>query len=62
MFAGASPDPEKLESIQEALGWYNKMLKGKEFATGAEVTIADHSLAATVSTIVAAGELRLTCY
>ncbi|CAL4124569.1 unnamed protein product [Meganyctiphanes norvegica] len=49
------PEPEKLEKAMEALGWMDSWLEGKSYITGDNVTVADHSLVATVSTIVAAG-------
>lgn len=49
------PDPEKLEKLHEALGWLNMWLEGKSYISGDNVTVADHSLVATVSTFVATG-------
>merc|ERR1711915_755813 len=56
MFRGQEkPDPEKLEKLNEAFGWLNGWLEGKKFITGDNVTVADHSLVASVSTFVAGG-------
>uniref|UniRef100_W6MEZ5 Glutathione-S-transferase-like-1 protein n=1 Tax=Coenobita clypeatus TaxID=474045 RepID=W6MEZ5_9EUCA len=48
-------NPEKLEKLHEALGWLNTWLAGHDFAVGNNITVADHSLSATVSTFKAAG-------
>jgi len=55
MFSGATVDPSKLEKVQEALGYLNGYLEGNTYAIGGDITIADHALAATVSTFKAAG-------
>merc|ERR1711915_32582 len=56
LFRGANkPDPEKLEKLQEALGWLNGFLEGDDYAVGNSVTVADHTLVASVSTFEAAG-------
>jgi len=55
MFSGAEVDPAKLEKLQEALGYLNGFLEGQEYATGDVITIADHALAASVSTFKAGG-------
>lgn len=52
---GQKPDPAKLEKLQEALGWLNKFLMEYTFAAGNKVTIADHCLVSTVSTIESLG-------
>jgi len=54
-FHGAAKDPAALASLQEALGWLDASLKGRLYACGDDVTIADHALAASVSTIKASG-------
>ena len=51
MFAGASFDPEKLSKLQDALKFFDIFLEGHDFAVGNSLTVADLSLAATVSTI-----------
>lgn len=55
VFRGARPDPEKLENVYEALGWLNLYLKNSDFVAGPNVTIADHGMVGTTSTMVAAG-------
>lgn len=51
MFGGAPKDEEKLKKLEEALGFMNTFLEGNKYAAGDKITIADHSLLATVSTI-----------
>lgn len=56
MFRGEKTlDPEKLEKIHEALGWLNTWLSGHDFAVGNNITVADHTLTASVETFRAAG-------
>lgn len=55
LFHGSSIDHENLSSIQEALGWLDGYLEGHEWAVGDTITIADHNLAASVSSIQACG-------
>lgn len=40
-----------MERVQEALCWLDGFLSGNKFAAGDNITIADHTLLATVSTI-----------
>lgn len=54
LFGGASPDPEKLEKLYEALGWLDSYLLDT-FIAGPKPTIADHALVASVSTFAAGG-------
>jgi len=51
MFGGAPRDEEKLKKLEEALGFLNTFLEGSKYAAGDNITIADHSLLASVSTI-----------
>uniref|UniRef100_A0A0P4W863 GST N-terminal domain-containing protein n=2 Tax=Scylla olivacea TaxID=85551 RepID=A0A0P4W863_SCYOL len=52
MFQGEKElNPDKLARLQEALGWLDGFLSGHKFAAGDNITIADHILLATVSTI-----------
>ncbi|KAG0713704.1 Glutathione S-transferase 1, isoform C [Chionoecetes opilio] len=44
-------NPEKLERLQEALGWLDGFINGHKFVAGDNITVADHTLLATVSTI-----------
>ncbi|XP_050739352.1 glutathione S-transferase 1-like isoform X2 [Eriocheir sinensis] len=52
---GQKPDPANLEKLKEALGWLNRFLTEYTFAAGNKVTIADHCLISSVSTIEAIG-------
>ena len=51
LFRGEEFNPDKLARLQEALGWLDGFLSGHKFAVGNNITIADHTLLATVSTI-----------
>jgi len=51
IFAKAPADPEKLKKLEEALGWFNTYLEGQKYAAGDNLTLADISLTATVSTM-----------
>ncbi|KAG0722493.1 Glutathione S-transferase 1, isoform D [Chionoecetes opilio] len=55
MFRGGSIDEEKLTKLHEALEWLDGFLAGHKWAVGDNITVADHSLAASVSTFKAAG-------
>lgn len=48
-FAGQEPQPEKLEKINEALGYLNLFLEGQNWVAGDSMTIADICLVVTVS-------------
>lgn len=43
-------DPEKKAKCEEALGYLNTILEGKQYAAGEYLTIADMALVATIST------------
>lgn len=60
MFHGESLDPEKLEKLQEALSLLNGFLSGHKWAAGDVITVADHSLAASVSSFTATGVVDLS--
>ncbi|KAF2885297.1 hypothetical protein ILUMI_20885 [Ignelater luminosus] len=49
LFGGASYDPDKLAKCQEALKFLDTFLEGQEYAAGSNLTLADLSLVATVS-------------
>lgn len=51
----APADPEKLKKLEEALGFLNTFLEGQTYVAGNNLTIADISILATVSTFVLAG-------
>lgn len=59
LFENATPNPANLESLQEGLGWLNSYLEGQSYVTGSDVTIADHALLATASSIEASGNAVL---
>jgi glutathione S-transferase len=50
MFAKAPSDPEKFKKIEESYEWLNKFLENQKFVAGANLTIADLSIIASVST------------
>ena len=50
LFGGKKPDPSKLESFHTALGILEGFLEGQKFSAGNELTVADHSLIASVAT------------
>lgn len=54
IFAKAPADPEKFKAIENAFGFLNTFLEGHKYAVGNELTIADISLVATVSSYEAA--------
>ena len=57
LFGGlAAPEADKLEKVHEALGWLDGYLDGQDYAAGDTVTIADHSLVASVATFAATGQ------
>ncbi|XP_034244110.1 glutathione S-transferase 1-like [Thrips palmi] len=62
MFGGAPKDEEKLKKLEEALGFLNTFLEGSKFVAGDNITIADHSLLSSVSTIEATEVVDLTKY
>nr|APC23398.1 GSTd5 [Liposcelis entomophila] len=55
MFGGAPFDPAKKEKLDEAFKFLDTFLEGQNWAAGANLTIADISLAASVSTCEAVG-------
>ncbi|XP_076034907.1 glutathione S-transferase 1-like [Oratosquilla oratoria] len=61
MLRDQKPEPEKLEKLQEALGWLEGFLSGHDYAVGDSLTVADCVLAASVETIDAAG-IDLSAY
>nr|XP_053647544.1 glutathione S-transferase 1-like [Cherax quadricarinatus] len=55
LFEGQEPDEEQIPCIDEALGWLDQFLTGQIGAVSPKITIADHILVATVSTIESVG-------
>lgn len=51
----APADPEKLKKMEEGLEFLNQFLAGKKYVAGSEMTIADLSILATISTYELAG-------
>ncbi|KAM8703101.1 hypothetical protein ACLKA7_005433 [Drosophila subpalustris] len=59
MFIGAPLDEGKRARLTEAVGWFNAIMEGRDFAAADHFTIADLSLLVTVSQLEAFGlELR----
>lgn len=54
-FAKAPADAEKLKACETAMGFLNTFLEGSEYAAGKNLTLADCSLMATVSTYEVSG-------
>ncbi|KAM3968083.1 glutathione S-transferase delta 3 [Aphomia sociella] len=55
IFGGVKPDEALLKKLEEALVFLNTFLKDHKYAAGSDLTLADLSLVATVSTIDAVG-------
>jgi glutathione S-transferase len=55
IFAKAPADPEKFKAMETALGFFNTFLEGNKYAAGDELTVADISLVATISSYDVAG-------
>lgn len=55
MFGGAPADPAKMEKLEQAFEFLNTFLEGQTWAAGANMTIADLALVASVSTAEAVG-------
>lgn len=51
IFAKAAPNAEHKKKLEDALGFLNTFLEGQTYVAGDNVTLADISLVATVSTI-----------
>jgi glutathione S-transferase len=49
LIGGQEAQPEKLEKINEALGYLNQFLEGQDWIAGDSMTIADITLVVTVS-------------
>lgn len=55
VFGGAKADEVLFKKLEEALVFFNTFLEGRKYAAGPDLTLADLSLVATVSTIDVAG-------
>lgn len=55
VFQGQAADPEKLKKLEEAMEFFDTFLEGQKYAAGDNLTIADLSLIASVSTFEVAG-------
>lgn len=51
MFAGVPISDDKIKKLEEAFEFLNTFLAGCEFAAGDNVTLADISLVASVTTV-----------
>lgn len=51
MFAGVPITDDKIKKLEEAFEFLNTFLAGSEFAAGDNVTLADISLVASVTTV-----------
>ncbi|CAL4151275.1 unnamed protein product [Meganyctiphanes norvegica] len=54
-FKGQQPDHSLLEPVREACGWLDSWLEGKDYVTGSNVTVADFSLIASLTTMTEMG-------
>ncbi|XP_049856689.1 glutathione S-transferase D7-like [Schistocerca gregaria] len=54
-FSGANPDPSSLQKVEEALGYLDKFIEGRAWTAGDYCTLADFSLAVSVSNAEAFG-------
>lgn len=69
-FYGAPADKEKLTKVEDALKLFDTFLEGQKFAAGSNLTLADLSLVASVSSFEASdvdfkkypNVKRLVCY
>lgn len=55
IFRKEPADPEKLKAVETAVGFLNTFLDGQDYAAGDQVTLADITLMATISTYDAVG-------
>lgn len=55
IFGGAPQDPAKLEKINEAMKFLDIFLAGGKYAAGDNITVADLTIVATVSTLEVVG-------
>lgn len=50
LFAKAPANPDNLKKMEDAVGFFDAFLEGKEWAAGNKLTVADIALVATIST------------
>ncbi|XP_059058524.1 glutathione S-transferase 1-1-like [Achroia grisella] len=50
VFSGGPPDEEKLKELEDALKFLDTFLEGQEYLAGSQLTVADLSTVATIST------------
>lgn len=62
IFGGQELDPKRLEKFVEGMGWLDGYLAGQKWAAADTITIADHTLAASVSTFIATGIVDFSKY
>lgn len=55
LFKKLPGDPEKLKKVESAMELFDTFLKDSKYAAGNEITLADFSLVASVSTFVGLG-------
>lgn len=55
VFCGAKGDEKKFEKLQKAFAFFDTFLEGENYAAGKNLTVADISLAASVTSIEAMG-------
>lgn len=55
IFENKPADPEKYKRFEEAMGFFDTFLEGQKYAAGDNLTIADLTLIASVSTFEVAG-------
>ncbi|RXG71224.1 Glutathione S-transferase 1, isoform D [Armadillidium vulgare] len=62
LFGDGKPEPEKLELLNEALGWLEGFLDGHDYAVGNNLTVADYVLIASVDTFIEGGIIDVSKY
>lgn len=51
MMMGNTPDPTKLQKLQDSLEILNTFLEGKEYVAGDSLTVADFGISSTITTL-----------
>jgi glutathione S-transferase len=62
VFGNEKPNPEKLVRLEEACGWFNGFIAGQKFCVGNTITVADHVLIATFSSLIESEMVDVTKY